>query len=462
LILAGSLPVTQPLPSSRQLSCSLGVSRNTIVLIFDKLIDQGYLISKPRRGVFIAPQYHESELICTEVVRSSQKDAVNWNRRFRKTPSIDRNIVKPNDWQSFEYPFIYGQIQNEFFPMEQWRDCARKSLSGRSGKHWINDRVDSDDPMLIQQLRTRLLPRRGIYAEAGEILVTVGTQNSLYLLANLLCDRNTCVGLEDPGFRDAKNIFSTFDAKLHLQPVDQRGVIVDDALQVCDYLYVTPSHQVPSGVELGEERRKALLSMAEKRDFVVIEDDYDAEINMHQHPLPALKAMDKNNRVIYIGSMSKTISPGLRLGFIVADEELISELRALRRLMYRHPPANNQRQVALFLSLGYYDAYLRKTRELYATKLERMLTGVERYLPDMLDVPVNKGVTALWLAAPTGLDTEELSWRAAKNSILIEPGAIHFLHENPPNNFFRLGFSAIAAHKIIPGIEALAHTLDQY
>ncbi|MDB4837185.1 PLP-dependent aminotransferase family protein [Marinomonas sp.] len=463
LILSARWPMDDPLPSSRKLSQQLGVSRNTIVLIYESLIDSGFIESRPRKGFFVAQIYRNPETISTNLVHDGEEAHPDWSQRFRKEPSNERNIVKPYDWQEFEYPFIYGQIQREFFPLEQWRDSVRKSMSGRWNKYWINDMVDSDDPLLIEQIRTRLLPRRGIYVEPSEIIITIGTQNSLYLLANLLCHNKTKVAIENPGFRDALNIFSIFESNIYQQPVDQDGIIVDGRLNACDYVYITPSNQVPTGAELSEPRRQALLNMSVEEDFVIIEDDYDAEINIKKSPLPALKALDKNNRVIYIGSMSKSISPGLRIGFMVADEELITEVRALRRLMYRHPPVNIQRQLALFLSLGYYDTYLRKLRIINSSKLQRMVESVEHHLPHMLTIDtVAKGSTSIWLEAPDGINTEEVSWLAARNSILIEPGAVHFTTKNPPQNFFRLGFSAIEAHKIEPGIAALKNVFTHF
>lgn len=463
LILSGGLPLDKPLPSSRTLASMLRVSRNTIVLIYESLVDSGYLEAHARRGFFVAQIYRNPEVIGARLEHQTNETSPNWIQRFKQTPSAELNIVKPNNWQSFEYPFIFGQIQHEFFPLEQWRDAARKSMTGRWNKYWINDMVDSDDPFLIEQIRTRLLPRRGIYAESSEIIITIGTQNSLFLLANLLCNSQTRVALEDPGFRDALNIFSLFHTDICKQPVDHDGIVVDERLHDCDYVFITPSTQVPTGVELSDARRQALLELAAQQDLVIIEDDYDAEINMKPNPKPALKALDKHNRVIYIGSMSKSISPGLRMGFMVANEELIAEIRALRRLMYRHPPVNNQRQLGLFLSLGYYDTYLRKIREIHSSKLQRMLESINRHLPEMrTSESVNLGATSAWLKAPETTNTEEVSWAAARNSILIEPGAVHFISDNPPDNYFRLGFSAIATHKIEPGIAALKKVFTQF
>ncbi len=462
LILGGFFAIDSPLPSSRKLSEILGVSRNTITLIYEGMVDGGYLVAKPRRGHFIAPTYHRIEQLRTKANHQESQLSTDWSDRFIKTPSENTNIVKPTDWSSFEYPFIYGQIQNEFFPLKEWRQCSRKALSGNWAYHWLNDQVDMDDPMLVEQLKTQILPRRGIYADTKQILVTLGTQNSLYLLANLLLDRKTTIGMEDPGYREAFNIFSMFDANKVLQPVDASGIIINEQLHDCDYLYLTPSHQVPTGAELSEQRRKELLQLARDKDMILIEDDYDSEINQATNPIPALKAMDSDNRVIYIGSLSKSVSPGIRVGYMIADEELISEIRALRRLMYRHPPTINQRQVALFLSQGHYDAYLRKIRELYRQKELRMFNALQEYLPEMLTSPLTPGCTSVWLEADETINTEHLSWQASRKSILIESGAIHFLRENPPQNFFRLGFSAIQVHKIEPGIAALSNLIRQF
>lgn len=462
MILDGHLPIDSALPSSRRLADRLGVSRNTIVIIYESLVDAGFVISRKRKGYFIAPAFHQTDQISTNLEQKTSSAPILWSDRFKKNPSEDRSIVKPNNWRSFDYPFIYGQVQHEFFPIDKWRECARKTLTGNTSKDWIHDSVDADDPYLIEQIRSRLLPKRGIYVEPEEILITIGTQNSLYLLANLLIDSETKVGIENPGFRDAFNIFRSFNADIHLQPVDSKGMLVDERLNDCEYILITPSHQVPTSAELSEDRRAALLELATNNDSIIIEDDYDAEINMQQNPVPALKARDASNRVIYVGSLSKSISPGLRLGFMVADESLISEARALRRLMYRHPATNNQRQTALFLSLGYYDSYLRKIRELYSTKLSRMQDSLERHLPEFTVGTTSSGASSIWLEAPEGVNTDVLSWNAAKDGVLIEPGAVHFLDEDPPTNYLRLGFSAIAAHKIDSGIKQLSRTYSQY
>ncbi|RBW48578.1 PLP-dependent aminotransferase family protein [Marinobacter sp. F3R11] len=461
-ILGGHLPVDTPLPSSRKLAAQMKVSRNTIVLVYERMVDAGYLLPSKRRGYFIAPAFHNPDMIDIRDKPSNGDDSPEWPERFRLQPSQYQTIVKPNQWQQYEYPFNYGQIQQEYFPIEHWRDCARRTLSTTGLTDWLHDRIDIDDPMLVEQLRTRLLPKRGIYAEPEEILVTIGTQNSLYLLANLLFDGNTRVALENPGFRDAHSIFQSFNADLVLQSLDQEGIVVDDQLASCNYIYVTPSHQVPTGVEMSRSRRIELMDLARRSNAVLIEDDYDAEINMQDNPIPAMKSNDPDNRIIYLGSLSKSMSPGLRIGFMVADEQLIAEARALRRLMYRHPASNNQRQTAYFLSLGYYDSYLRKLRTLYFNKLVRMEAALKEHLPDLMTRDVRSGASSFWLRVAEGIDTEQLSWATAREGVLIEPGAVHFLNTSPPRNYLRLGFSTIPTHKIEPGIAKLKTILDRF
>ena len=180
------------------------------------------------------------------------------------------------------------------------------------------------------------------------------------MVADLLMSEETRVGIEEPGYPDARNIFASRTSQLMPLPVDGDGLPVTDALRDCDYVYATPSHQCPTGVTMPLERREALLRMADEADFVIIEDDFESENRFDGEPIPALKSLDRSHRVIYVGSLSKTLAPGLRIGYVVGPPELIAELRALRRLMLRHPSAFIQRAFALFLSLGHHDALLRR------------------------------------------------------------------------------------------------------
>ena len=463
-ILGGGFPADEPLPSCRKLSQQLSVSRNTVALVYESLLDNGFLISRPRSGYYLHPDYSSGAETGAESCALNDQvpsnNAPDWGERFRMQPSLKHGVLRPSNWGSFTYPFIYGQPICELFPLERWREVSRKNLSGERDPQWLGDRMDRDDEQLIEQLRTRVLPKRGIWARPEEILVTLGSQNALYLLATLLMNRDVRTAVENPGFRDAASIFALQGTQLHYQDVDEQGMLVDARLNDCQYLYVTAGHQVPTGVSMSAARREQLMAQIQRFDQVVIEDDYDAEFNLDQHPLPALKAGDSNGRVIYMSSMSKAFSPGLRLGYMVADAELIDELRALRRLMYRHPPLNNQRMLADFLAQGHYDAHLRRFREEHGRRRELLYQTLSAQMGSCTAMG-SPGASACWLAAPEGVDTQRLAWAAAQKSVLIESGAQFFLGDQPaPKHFMRLGFHAIDAQLIKPGIATLASVLD--
>ncbi|KAA8999391.1 PLP-dependent aminotransferase family protein [Affinibrenneria salicis] len=457
-ILTGIFPVDEALPSCRQLAAQLGVSRNTTALVFESLVSDGYLVSRPRSGFYLHPDYHPGCLPVSGNAPECSADAPKWGNRLRKSPSQFESIMKPAHWMHYRYPFIYGQPDTRSFPMTQWRSTSRWLNGGMRDHQWLVDQVDQDVPMLLEQIRTRILPKRGIVAGNDEILVTLGSQNALFLLAQLLMRRGVKVGVESPGFREGINTFLLHDADIVVHDVDEQGIVLGDR-PACDYYYVTPGHQVPTGVTMSVARRHQLMEQARLADTVIIEDDYDSESNFADNPLPALKASDRSGRVIYVSSLSKALSPGLRLGFMVADPELIDELRALRRLMYRHPPANIQYQMAHFLAQGYYETHLRRYREESSRRWDRLHQTLNKLMPECRRIPGSEQANAFWLSAPEGINTEMLTWRAAHAGVLIEPGHRHFLCDAPPNNYFRMGFHAIATEDIMPGVETLRHQL---
>jgi len=460
-ILDGRIPSGEPLPSSRRMAQILGVSRNTVVLTYQGLVDDGYLTARERSGFYVNPDILDGRAPVASAASSPALDSADrpgWPDRFRVRPSLQDNIEKPLDWRAFPYPFIYGQVDQDLFPIGAWRECSRQALGRKGMDAWTSDARENDDPMLVEQIRTRLLPRRGIYADSDEILITLGAQNALYILASLLMTPETTVAMEEPGYTDARNIFALKTGRIKLLPIDDRGLPVDDRLQGIDYAYTTPSHQFPTTVTMPMDRRKLLLEKAAEDDFIIIEDDYEAETNYVSDPTPALKTLDTDGRVIYVGSFSKTLFPGLRLGYLIGPAELIVEARALRRLMLRHAPNNNQRTAALFLSLGHHDTLVHRLQRVYRERWREMGAAMQTHFPDATRMPTFGG-TSIWFRAPEGSDAIDLARAAEAEGVIVEPGTVHFGAEAPPRNFLRLGFSSIPTERIEPGIQKLAEII---
>ncbi len=463
-ILGGQIPTGEPLPSSRLLAKRLSISRNTVSIVYQTLVDDGYLMSAERRGFFVNPEIRDGAMTMPSLDKGKAAppsvNAPDWASMFRVLPSTQRNIDRPSDWQSYPYPFIYGQVDKDLFPIVEWRECSRQALGRKGLDAWAADSYNNDDPLLIEQIRTRLLPRRGIMADEDQILVTLGAQNALYLLSSLLIRPDVTVAMEEPGYQAARNAFLLKSNDVRPVPLDQDGLIVDDRLKDCGFVYVTPSHHYPSTVTMSLARRRALLDRASEDGFVIIEDDYESETNYLSEPIPALKSLDRDDRVIYVGSLSKSLFPGLRLGYMVGPRELVRETRALRRLMLHHPPNNNQRTAALFMALGYHDTLIKRLHKVYRERWQEMGEALEKHLPNASDVP-SFGGTSYWVKGPRGLDAEILAEDALKQGVVIEPGHMTFGRSRPPKNFFRLAFSSIAAEKIEPGIRIISRLINQ-
>ncbi len=454
-IVNGNLPTDLPLPSSRNLSSQLKVGRNTVILAYERLVSDGYLISKERSGYFVNPEILKGYAQAPPETESGKGPyQSDWAKRIKLEPSRFANIEKPRDWQRYPYPFIYGQIDTDLFPLNNWRECCRDAVSVQAIQSWSVDQSDTDDPLLIEQIQKRLLPRRGVWANAHEILITVGAQHALYLLAEVLFDK------KDPGYVDVRNIVSLGNSTIKPLPVNNQGLIINNNINDCDYIYVTPSHQSPTTVTMPLANRRALLDQAASNDIILVEDDYESESNYQSNPLPALKSLDVNDRVLYIGSLSKTISAGLRMGYVVGPAKLISELRALRRLMLRLPAANNQHSMVLFLSRGYHESLVKNLHRTYQDRFQIMSEELSNIMPVSVATTAFGG-SSFWIEGPKTLDARVLALEAKKIGIIIEPGDLHFYGPTPPKHFFRLGFSAIKTEQIRPGIKLLADLITQ-
>ena len=454
---AGAFPPGKRLPSSRALAAQLGVARNTVTLAYQKLLDEGLFVSRERSGIY-ADHDMLRGLTAVQSVAGGREPppSSRWRGRFKSGEGDEPVARQMPNWRQYPYPFIDGLFDASLFPVAEWREASRQALAVGDIGQWSMDGGDADDPMLIEEIRTKVLPRRGIRARPDEILITVGAQQALSIVSQMLIDRTRVVAIENPGYPDMRRLARDRGARLVQQPVDDEGLVVDRRLDDCDLVYVTPSHQFPTGVMMTKARREALLKKASARDLVIIEDDFDCETNDLDEACPALRSLDRDDRVIYVAGFSKVLGPGLRLGYMVASAEVIAEARRLRRLSILHPPLNNQRAAAHFLSMGHYDATMMRLGRLFRERRTALRDALNHYLQQSVAIAPLRGGATYWVRGPDHLDVEAFAAEAERRGVLIEPVGPYYADRKAPRNIFRLGVTSLPIDRIRQGVAALA------
>jgi len=452
-ILDGHIPEGARLPSTRFLAKLLGVARITVGLAYEALEDQGLIVARKRSGHYVADGVRDNSAVA-KPDEAGPGAAPVWSFYFSPTQDIPGNKLASSR-QKYRYSFVGGDVDRSVFPFAEWRECSRLAQSTQGSEYWVKDLAEGDDPFLLDQIRERVLPRRGITAEPNEILITMGSQMALYLLAEVLIQPNTTVAFEDPGRPEARHLFLRRGGRLLPLPVDALGAELPVEISPHSTIYVTPGHQEPTGIALTLQRRQELLSLAHRHQSLIVEDDVEPEMHFGEAADPALRAMDRSGHVIYTDSFSSTLAPGLRLGYIVAHPALIERLRQLRSLVLRHPPGNNQRALALFIAHGHYERYLKRRRVALKLRAEQITTSLRHHLPEW-EFRTPEGGSSIWLQSRPDEDVNTIKLRARKEGVLFESGDAYFHTSSPRSSFARLNYSTIDLDLIDPGIAALA------
>ena len=454
-ILSGRFHRGEKLPSSRKLALHLGVSRLTVTLAYTELLANDYLSSRGRSGYFVSdnapvpPVYDPAP---------HSEDRVDWTRAITHRFTGGDTPRKPDDWSTYRHPFIYGQVDPTLFDHANWRICAMRALGAKDFAALTSDYYDRDDPLLVEFIARHTLPRRGITARPAEILITMGAQNALWLAAQLLLGPQRRAVVEDPSYYALRDLLGhTRCATLPVR-VDADGLPPEQVPPGTDVIFCTPSHQSPTTATMPMARRRALLNRARDLDALIVEDDYEFELSFLGAPYPALKSMDRDGRVIYVGSFSKSLFPGLRLGYLVGSEAFIREARALRASVLRHPPGNMQRTAAYFLSLGHYDTQMRRMAKALHARRRALEQAIGQHGLTIAGRGVYGG-SSLWMRAPEGVNTTRLATVLRSRSVLIEPGAPFFAGPDKPQSFYRLGYSSIPEARIAEGIAGIAQAI---
>lgn len=456
-VLSGRLRVGDRMPSSRKLAAHLNISRITVTLAFQELVADGYLTSRDRSGYFVADTAPIASVPPSE---DQSKAEVDWSSHLTRRYSGARLVEKTINWREFPFPFIYGQADPDLFNHSAWRSCAHRALGRRDFDALAGDYAAADDPELVDFIARQTLPRRGIAAQSEEILITLGAQNALWIVSQLLLKPGIKAAIENPGYPGIRDILAQTGCDVSPIDVDNDGLPPENLPDGTNVVFVTPSHHAPTTVTMPMSRRRELLAKAERDNFIVVEDDYEFEMSFLRPPRPALRSIDRGGRVIYVGSFSKSLFPGLRLGYLVGPSEFIKEARALRGTVLRHPPGHVQRTTAYFLSLGHYHALVRKMRDAFQIRREAMTRSIQELGLKTSHMSVYGG-TSFWMEAPKHVDTSMLAKRLHSEGVLIEPGAPFFSDATPQHNFYRIAYSSIAPGKIHEGLSLIADAIYQ-
>ena len=455
-ILSGRFRKGEKLPSTRKLASHLGISRITVTLAYTELLANDYLTSHGRSGYYVSENAPEPPSF--NALKETD-DTVDWNRAIGSRFTGGESVNRPQDWSNFRFNFIYGQSDPSIFDHSNWRLCALQALGQKDFFSLTSDYYEHDDERLVEFILRHTLTRRGILARSENVLITLGAQNALWLTAQVLLTQRRTAVIEDPCYPSLRDVLS--QSRCHVVPVrvDSDGLPPETIPGHADVIFTTPSHQCPTTATMPIQRREALLQRARDMDALIVEDDYEFEMSFLKSPSPSLKSLDDDGRVIYVGSFSKSVFPGLRLGYLVGSESFIREARALRSLILRHPPGHTMRTAAYFLGLGHYDALIRRTRNEYANRRDVMQTAIEAHGLQIASHETHGG-SSFWMKAPQGTDTEVLAHRLREQSVLIEPGRSFFHGQTRPREYYRLAYSSINTTRIPEGIELIAKAIQ--
>jgi GntR family transcriptional regulator / MocR family aminotransferase len=374
-ILDGRLKSGDRLPASRELAEELAVARKTITNVYDLLISEGFLDSRRGSGTFVADGFALRAKPADRVV-SHVEVPERWRRLSDLLALSPRN---------FPFDFTVGVPNITRFPFPLWRNlhgsCARRLSKNAS--------VDAD-PQGYAPLREAIAKytgfTRAVVCDPEDVIVTNGAQQAFALISYLLIRPRTVVAMEQPGYERARWLFEAHGARIVEVPVDHEGLVVERLPRQAKLIYVTPSHQFPLGVRMSLPRRLALLEWAAGHGAAVIEDDYDSEFRFEARPLDSLQSLDRQGVVLYVGTFSKVLFPGVRIGFIVAPEPIRCALAAIRQLTDWHGPLLTQATLARFIHEGHLARHIRKMRHIYAERRQELIRCLQALLAERLDL----------------------------------------------------------------------------
>ncbi|NDV11925.1 PLP-dependent aminotransferase family protein [Crenobacter caeni] len=416
-IAAGRLPHGARLPSSRALAGELGVARGSVSAAYEQLVAEGYLAARHGSGTYVSAP--------TLISTATEAPTANPRGLSARGHALVAASRLPNGLTG---AFAPGVPEIARFPHATWQRLVGQAQR-KAGLELFAYRQDGGHPLLREALADYLTLSRGVRCDAAQILIVPGAQAALELTARLLAEPGDTVWVEEPGYGGAHAAFDAAALSMQPKPVDEHGLSPDAApdLPSPRLIYLTPSHQYPGGVVMPVTRRLELLETAARHDAWLIEDDYDSEFRYSSAPIPALQGLDKQGRVIYVGTFSKVLYPALRLGYLVLPDALVDPFRRAAARLYREGHYPEQAALARFIGDGHFARHIRAMRELYRQRQALLRAVLARELGDAL--PLSAGEAGLHLIArlPDNFDEDALERSAASEGLWLRTWQRHCL-----------------------------------
>ncbi len=411
-ILDGKLAAGDRLPSSRELTQDLSLSRNTVVAALNQLTVEGYLSSRVGSGTYV----HEN------IPRAQPRQRVTLSTR-RQADLSKRGTALATTFCATQLeiqPFTPGVADFSAFPVALWQRLQNK--------HWRMTYPDMLDysysggyAPLRRAVADYLRVFRSVPLDVDQVIITSGTQQSLELCAQLLADHNDTVWMEDPAYWGAVKAFLATGLQLHAVPVDQHGMAPSarDKAHAPRLIYTTPSHQYPTGAVMSLVRRKQILDIARAHNAWILEDDYDSEFRFSGPPLSSLAGLDQDERVLYMGSFSKVLYPGLKLGYLVVPKRLVAGFKQAHYDLNRPGQMPLQAALAEFIEMGHFASSLRRARQSYAQRRHCLLEALQPCLGEQAHISGAEQGLHLCVRLPENVDDIALTNRITEQGLTV-------------------------------------------
>ncbi|MES0301676.1 PLP-dependent aminotransferase family protein [Citrobacter sedlakii] len=454
-ILDGSLPPHSRLPASRDLAGELGISRNTILTTYEQLLAEGYVVSRRGSGTFVAQTTPDTFLTAAAGVENSETAAQASSVSQRGHFLLQHVSASPRQWGAF----IPGVPDVNAFPHPLFSKLQAR-ISRRPKPERLSYSCNGGTPELQHALVDYLRVARGVRCQSDQILITEGIHQAIDLVTRMLADTGDLAWVEEPSYWGIRHVLAMNDLRITPVPVDASGLAPPDRPDEAPRLiFVTPSHQYPLGAVMSLERRQRLLALARQYGSWIVEDDYDSEFRFSGQPIPALQGLVPDAPVVYIGTFSKTLYPGLRLGYMVLPRPLAHALKSAHAELYRGGHSLIQMALAEFINGGHYSAHIRRMRLLYSRRRAFLTELIERHCGTraLSDFSDNAGLHLI-LNLPDEVDDVAVAASANAQNILVRPLSRYYLTAQRKQGLL-LGFACLTEEQMVPAFATLLDCL---